>query len=369
MAGRLAERGRVGAALAELRRIEQQGSACEAASVCEALTRNWAQRSQLLRAIVACKELMRLDPGHSRTQLFIAQLYARYPSTPALVSGERLSEELELLPEREDPVAVPLFSMLGQEAFVALLEAMEVRTYLPGHPVIREGDPGSSMFFMVEGRGDVMRLLEGRGPQAAPVGEGGVFGEMALITDGPRLSTVMPSMPSVLLELTRARYTELAERHPVVDRLVRAFCRKRAADHLLRTHPLFSSMRQEQRRLFSREFQLQRVAAGATLLLAGEKGDGLYLLMRGRCTPYYVHPEGTERPLALLREGDVFGEISLLLDKPVTATVRADVGSVLLKLGRPAFERLISSQPALRESLMRMATERLESTARLLAGG
>jgi CRP-like cAMP-binding protein len=366
LAGRLAERGRVGAALAELRRIEQQASACEAATVCEALTRNWALGSHLLRAIVACKELMRLDPGHTRAQLFIAQLYARYPAAPAELSGELLSKELEMLPDREDPVAVPLFSMLSQEAFVALLEAVEVRTYLTGHPVIREGDPGASMFFMVEGRGDVMRLLEGRGPQEGPVVEGGVFGEMALITEGPRLSTVMPSVPSILLELTRARFVDLAQRHPLVDQVVRAFCRKRAADHLLRTHPLFSSLRHEQRRLFSREFQLQRVAAGATLLHAGEKGDGLYLLMRGRCTPFHVHPDGSEMPLALLREGDVFGEISLLMDKPVTAMVRADVPSVLLRLDRSAFERHIFSQPGMRDALMKIGTERLQRTARLL---
>ncbi|WP_143178062.1 cyclic nucleotide-binding domain-containing protein [Cystobacter ferrugineus] len=369
MATRLAERGRVGAALAEIRRLEQQTSAREAANVCEALARHWAQGSHLLRAIVACKELMRLDPGHTRTPLFIAQLYARYSPLPEEASGELLSQELELLPDREDPVAVPLFSMLGQDAFVALLEAVEVRTYMTGHPVIREGDQGASMFFLVEGRGDVLRLLEGRGPQEGPVVEGGVFGEMALITEGPRLSTVMPSVPSIVLELTRARFTELAQRFPLVDRIVRAFCRKRAADHLLRTHPLFSSLRHEQRRLFSREFQLQRVAAGATLLIAGEKGDGLYLLMRGRCTPFHVHPDGSETPLALLREGDVFGEISLLLDQPVTATVRADVPSVVLKLGRPAFERLSSSQPSMREVLMQMAKERLARTARLLAEG
>jgi cAMP-dependent protein kinase regulator len=369
LATRLAERVRGGAAIAEIRRLEQQASAREAASVCEALTRHWAQGSQLLRAIVACKELMRLEPGHTRTPLFIAQLYARYSAAPVEASGERLSQELELLPDREDPVAVPLFSMLGQDAFVALLEAVEVRTYMTGFPVIREGDQGASMFFMVEGRGDVLRLLEGRGPQEGPVVEGGVFGEMALITEGPRLSSVMPSVPSILLELTRTRFAELAQRFPLVDQVVRAFCRKRAADHLLRTHPLFSSLRHEQRRLFSREFQLQRVAAGATLLHAGEKGDGLYLLMRGRCTPFLIRPDGSETPLALLREGDVFGEISLLLDQPVTATVRADVPSVVLKLGRPAFERLSSSQPSMRDMLMQMAQERLARTARLLAEG
>ncbi|MFY0564703.1 cyclic nucleotide-binding domain-containing protein [Archangium lansingense] len=263
-------------------------------------------------------------------------------------------------------MAVPIFSMLGRDAFISLLEAVEVRTYATSQPVIREGDPGASMFFMVEGRGDVWRLLEGRGPQEGPVVEGGVFGEMALITEGPRLYTVMPSMPSVLLELRRARMLELAQKHPLVDRVVQAFCRKRAADSLLRTHPIFSPLRLEQRRALAREFQLQRVAAGATLLTAGEMGDALYLLLRGRCTPYHMHPDGKETPYPVLREGDVFGEISLLMNKPVTAMVRADVPSVLLRLDRSAFERHLFNVPGMRDALMKIGTERLQRTARLL---
>lgn len=366
LAGQLAARGRVDQALAELRPLEKRGQRDEAIAGWEALARGWAQGSQLLRAIVACKELLRLEPQHTRTQAFIANLYARYPVQPQEGAAEQLPAELELLPEREGPVAVPLFSMLCRDAFVSLLESVEVRTYGSGQPVIREGDPGASMFFMVEGRGDVWRLLEGRGPQEGPVVEGGVFGEMALITEGPRLSTVMPSEPSVLLELPRARLMELFGKHPLVEQVVQAFCRKRAADNLLRTHPIFSPLRLEQRRALAREFQLQRVAAGTTLLTAGQMGDALYLLLRGRCTPFHMHPDGTETPYPVLREGDVFGEISLLMDKPVTAMVRADVPSVLLRLDRSAFERHIFSQPGMRDALMKIGTERLQRTARLL---
>ncbi|WNG39646.1 cyclic nucleotide-binding domain-containing protein [Archangium violaceum] len=367
LAGQLAARGRVDLALAEFRQLEVQGKTEAAAAGYEALARAWAQGSQLLRAIVACKELLRVDPQHTRTQAFIANLYARYSSPPLEGTGDSVSAELELLPDREDPVAVPIFSMLYRDAFVALLEAVEIRQYGIGQPMMREGDPGASMFFMVEGRADVMRLLEGRGPQEGPVVDGWVFGEMALITEGPRFATVMPSVSSVVLELTRARFAELSKRHPLVERVVQAFCRKRAADNLLRTHPIFSPLRFEQRRLLAREFELQRVAAGTTLLTSGAMGDALYLLLRGRCTPYHVHPDGRESPYPVLREGDVFGEISLMLDKPVTAMVRADVPCVLLRLDRSAFERHIYNQPGMRDALMQIGAERLQRTARLLA--
>jgi CRP-like cAMP-binding protein len=64
----------------------------------------------------------------------------------------------------------------------------------------------------------------------------------------------------------------------------------------------------------------------------------------------------------------VFGEISLLLGKPVSATVRAEEGTVVLRLEREAFERLILSQPGMRGALTRVGTERLQRTAKLLSG-
>ena len=48
--------------------------------------------------------------------------------------------------------------------------------------------------------------------------------------------------------------------------------------------------------------------------------------------------------------------------------VRADVPCMVLRLDRAAFERHLCGQPGLREALMQVGTERLNRTARLLAG-
>ena len=108
------------------------------------------------------------------------------------------------------------------------------------------------------------------------------------------------------------------------------------------------------------------VEAGRVIIEQGQRGDGLYLLLQGQCTPVFRHPDGRQTSFPPLREGDVFGEISLLMDKPVTAMVRADVPSVLLRLDRSAFEKHIFSQPGMRDALLKIGTERLQRTARLL---
>lgn len=359
--------------VAELR--ERLGRRAEAVAAYEDAAMAWARNGQLLRAIVACKGLLKLEPGHTRTPRSLADLYgARTPVTPGGSIAAAMAE-FELVPEEHGhgPAAgmpvVPLFSKLAREPFAAVVEALEVRKRRAGEPVVEEGEAGDSMFALVEGRVVVVRHLEsGERRKVGELAEGSFFGELALISEGPRLASVLAIQPVVLVELSRARLAEVVRRFPVVGQVVQAFYRERMVENLLRSNPVFAPLGPEQKQAVAREFTLREVKPGEVVLQQGQQGDAFYLLLRGRCTPYHVPPDGREKAYPSLREGDVFGEISLLLGKPVTATVRADVTSVVLRLDREAFERLILSQPGMRSTLTRVGTERLQRTARLLSG-
>ena len=94
--------------------------------------------------------------------------------------------------------------------------------------------------------------------------------------------------------------------------------------------------------------------------------DALYLLLRGQCQVLHHHPDGHETPLRTLGEGDMFGEISLVLGVPATATVRADTPCMLLRLDWGSCDKHLLSQPGVFEELSRLGTERLLHTAGLL---
>jgi CRP-like cAMP-binding protein len=352
---------------------ERLGRRAEAAHAYEEAALAWARGGQLLRAIVACKALLKLEPMHTRTQRSLADLYGWHPPPKASAPGPAVAGEFELVPDGHGPAAgvpvVPLFSKLGREPFAAVVEGMEVRSHPTGHPVVVEGEPGASMFALVQGKVEVVRHLQGgEKRKVGQLGEGSFFGELALISEGPRLASVVATEPVVLLEFTRARLGELVKRHPVVGQVVQAFYRERMVENLLRSNPAFAPLKPEQKQAVAREFKLLKVAPGQVILQQGQVGDAFYLLLRGRCTPYHVLPDGREKAYPEMREGDVFGEISLLLGKPVSATVKAGEGSVVLRLEREAFERLILSQPGMRGALTRVGTERLQRTAKLLSG-
>lgn len=350
--------------LAELH--EKLGHKPQALTEYEAVALGRARAGQPLRAMAACRALLRLEPGNTKVPKALADLYAR-GGAPA--GARREFELVQEAPGAAGLPSAPLFSKLDRDAFVAVVQRLEVRTVEAGGMVVTEGEPGASMFAVVEGRVEVVRQMEGGVRRVVgTMGEGEFFGEMALVSEGPRMASVVAAERSVLLELTRTHLKDVGARHPAVPQVVQAFYRERMVANLLRSSPLFSVLKPEQKDAVAREFQLRPVEVGEALLKQDQKGDAFYLLLRGRCVPYHQLADGREVAYPELREGDVFGEISLILDKPVTATVRAEVPSVVLRLDRAAFEKHILSQPGMRGALMRVGTERLQRTAKLLAG-
>ncbi|HZI08295.1 MAG TPA: cyclic nucleotide-binding domain-containing protein [Archangium sp.] len=343
-----------------LEQLQALGRTPEALAAAEALATEFARQGQPLRAIAVCRVLLQLEPAHTRTPQLLADLYAK----PAAPGASAPTPDAAALPR------VPLFSELGREPFMALVSVLEPRSFAPGQPLITEGETGRSSFVLVEGKVNVVRKMDGGEPRTlSSLGEGEFFGEIALVSESPRLASVVAVQHVLALELHRTRMERIAFKYASVGDTVRAFYRERLLANVLRSHPVFSALPPAQREALSHIFELQTVEAGRVLIEQGQRGDALYLLLSGQCTPLFRRPDGQETAFPPLREGDVFGEISLLLGQPATATVRAQTPCHVLRLGRESFEQYLSGQPGIRAALMRLGTERLLHISKLLAGG
>ena len=71
--------------------------------------------------------------------------------------------------------------------------------------------------------------------------------------------------------------------------------------------------------------------------------------------------EPFQTSVAILRSGDLFGEISLLRGTTATATVRATTAAAVLFLAREYFERLIEALPEMRAFFDQLSEERLRA--------
>ena len=84
-----------------------------------------------------------------------------------------------------------------------------------GTIIVRVGEPGDAMYFIVSGEVTVQLTSE-----PLMLGPGSFFGEMALLFGMPRSATVTVNKPSVLLVLDIADFRELAGRRPEVVNLI-----------------------------------------------------------------------------------------------------------------------------------------------------
>jgi len=94
-------------------------------------------------------------------------------------------------------------------------------------------------------------------------------------------------------------------------------------------------------------FHTQTYAAGQSVILEGETGETFYLIARGRVEVTRRGADGSSEPirLAVLEDGDHFGEIALLENVPRTATVTALTPCVFLTLQRKKLFYILSKHP------------------------
>jgi CRP-like cAMP-binding protein len=283
------------------------------------------------------------------------------PGAEARAAAELAADttSLQSFPELFPPV--PLLSDLSPPAFARVLDTVRVARLSHGAKVIKEGEPGDSFYLIAAGHVRVYSTDPlGRQHDLAKLGEGAIFGELALVAAQPRGATVEVVGEADLLEVGAAALRAAASELEQLAEALGRFTRDRLLKNLLATSPLFKPFSTQQRLDLARRFTGHDVAPGTDLIREGDAGRGLYVVLAGEME-VVKGEEPFETTLATLRGGDLFGEIALLRGTPATATVRAARPSTVLFLAREYFERLIAALPEMRAFFEQLTEERLRA--------
>lgn len=147
------------------------------------------------------------------------------------IMGPSGAGAVDLQPEAPSPAQLAaLVELLRLPAHWSsdLADKVRLRVKAPGEGVLREGDPGDSLYAVLEGRLAVVRAEIRETPYhglfwetLAEVDPGGWVGEASLLTGAPRNATVVAATPALLLEMDKAAFEGSLKREPeVLDRLV-----------------------------------------------------------------------------------------------------------------------------------------------------
>jgi CRP-like cAMP-binding protein len=130
---------------------------------------------------------------------------------------------------------------------------------------------------------------------------------------------------------------------------------------MLRRIPLFAHIETAKLKLLA--FTSERLAyePGQTLCHQGDQGDAAYVIIDGEADVLVDTPNGPLK-VAHLTKNAFVGEIAILCDMPRTATVRAAVPLIALKIKKEQFLKLVTEFPDLSIEMLRELASRLAAT-------
>jgi CRP/FNR family transcriptional regulator, cyclic AMP receptor protein len=130
---------------------------------------------------------------------------------------------------------------------------------------------------------------------------------------------------------------------------------------LVRRVPLFASLSPSQASMVADAVSKHRFKRGEALVKQGEKSGYLAIMLNGRARVLATDSKGREVILAHLNAGAHVGEMSLIDDKPHSASVVAEVQTDTLILGREAFLRCLTDSVPMAQAVMKGLVQRLRN--------
>jgi CRP-like cAMP-binding protein/Fe-S-cluster-containing dehydrogenase component len=310
--------------------------------------------------------------------------------------------------EAEDLLKIPVFQGVSGTFLELNRGAIVKRRFSKGELICKEGDFGSTAFYILEGKtrvsistpiahvktqggaqGFFKRLTstlaaredDKRDDEArdrtipidatvdlnyenpvAELGPGDLFGEMTCMNFYPRSATVRAESDVIAYEMLR-NVLDIMLKNKTFRAQVDQNYRRRALENHLRGVPMFADLSRDFIEHLKESVELLRFAPGQVIAKQGDAADSFYLVRIGFVKISENYPGG-ELVLAYLSRGDYFGEIGLLGGGVRTATCTALDHVEVVRISGDDFRQMVERFPNVRRGLEAAAEERRAANAR-----
>jgi CRP/FNR family cyclic AMP-dependent transcriptional regulator len=107
---------------------------------------------------------------------------------------------------------------------------------------------------------------------------------------------------------------------------------------------------------------LKEFKAGETIFSEDDSGNDMYIIIQGGVEIRKSTSGSTTKTLIVLQKGDIFGEMSIIENKPRSATAVTTMPTQLLCMNEDLFETVLRKNNDFARKIIKMLAERLRKT-------
>lgn len=215
-----------------------------------------------------------------------------------------------------------------------IVECMYSVEYAAGALIIKEGDIGSMLYIMEEGRVEVSK----EGKLLCYMSPGKVFGELAILYNCKRTATIKAATGCKLFAIDRKCFQTIMMRTGLI--------RQAEYTNFLKSVPTFQALQEETLIKIADVLEETYYTQGDYIIRQGARGDTFYIISKGRVRVTMKSPGSVEeKHIRYLEKGEFFGEKALQGEDIRTANIVADDpdGVTCLVIDRDSFNQLIGT--------------------------
>lgn len=238
---------------------------------------------------------------------------------------------------------------LKDEQFEQVVKLFHEQRYDFGDLIVKQGEVSDAFFILTSGRARVIKTINAK--EEIVLGSlrpGSEFGETALLNEETRTATIRCSTPVEVQRLSRDKFLELVERYPELRRRLETTARWRTLHDFLYQFSSFGKIPSQGLRKLLEKLEPVEFQKGDLVVRQGDPAGPLYIIESGKLR-VFATVEGHTRDLRYLRDGDYFGEVSIIDDSPRAASVEAVSDCKLLALSQESTNELRDEFPEFNE--------------------
>ncbi len=240
---------------------------------------------------------------------------------------------------------IPFLRHLPSEALKKIFGQLVSKSFKFGELIVKSGDTADTFFIMEEGNARVIsKHTDGSEISINTLNPGDYFGEMGLLRAGVRTKTVRAASRVKVLTLNRKEFDNFLIKYPQFKEYIELQVTNRTISNFLKLYTSLGTIPAAALKEILENLKLVTFKGEEIIINENDNPGPLFIIEEGHCQVYQLR-DNKEINLGFLRQGDFFGELSLLKRDKRTATVRAVNDCTLYSLSSSVFRKVVDQYP------------------------